>query len=361
MEIEFTNREQDFKNYYKLHYLNEFKKRILFTILLPLLIGFFAAGQPFDLSTFIYASVISVLLLIGFFYLLPYLISVNKLRRLIRTEPECLNKKKISITEEGIKSESVDKNNIWLWESIVSIDSKTQFISLLLVDNRFFLIPKTAFESDSELVNFIGSLQSKISQSIRLSKTRPNYISKKPPYLLGLLCLIPLIGAFFGLVFIILGITRFKDKWFTLIGVAGIVFTVIAYSSLFYASKNFSIFKEGFKDLSQMQLNSLVKEIEYYKIENGAYPDSLQQLSTNKNFISIYDPIQSNQGRENNLFGYERRENFYNLYSVGDDGIPNNDDDFYPEISKNLIGKLGLLNYELETDKFEEKSDRSTN
>jgi hypothetical protein len=170
---------------------------------------------------------------------------------------------------------------------------------------------------------------------------------------LGLLCLIPLIGAFIGLVFIILGISRFKDKWFTLIGVAGITFTVIIYSSLFYAVEHTSIFKESNKLMSQNFLNDLVKEVEFYKLENGQYPDSLQQLKTKDEFISIYDPIHS-MGSENSVFGYERRENYYNLYSSGYDGIPNTEDDFYPEVSKKLIGKIGLLNYELEDDEFEE-------
>ena len=354
MEIEFKNNEEDFKSYYKSHYINEFKKRILFTILLPLLIGFIVAGEPFELSIFIYTTVISVLLLIGLFYLLPYIIAVYKMRRQIRIEPEFLEKKKISITEKGIKSVSADKADIWLWDSIVSFDSNSKFISLLLVDNRFLLIPKTAFETDSELVNFIGSLQSKITKSGGLSKAYHNSVSKKPPYLLGLLCLIPVIGAFVGFVFIILGVSRFKDKWFTLIGVFGIVFTLILYSSLFYAVEHTSIFKKSQRTMSQIILNDLVKEIEFYNLENGQYPDSLQQLTRNNKVVSIFDPLQSNQRLENNSFGYERRENYYNLYSLGIDGLSNTKDDFHPEISKKMIGKLGLLNYELEKDEFVE-------
>src|SRR5205809_6843783 len=100
----------------------------------------------------------------------------------------------------------------------------------------------------------------------------------KPPYLLGLLCLIPLIGGFVGLGLLLYGLIKYKDKWLTIIGAFGILWTIIIYSSLFYGMKHASIFKQGFGDISQMQLNSLVKNIEFYKLQHGQYPDSLEQL-----------------------------------------------------------------------------------
>jgi hypothetical protein len=35
----------------------------------------------------------------------------------------------------------------------------------------------------------------------------------KLPYLLGFLCLIPLVGAFVGLDLLLYGLIRYKDKW----------------------------------------------------------------------------------------------------------------------------------------------------
>ncbi len=93
----------------------------------------------------------------------------------------------------------------------------------------------------------------------------------KPPYLLGLLCLIPLVGAFVGLGLLLYGLLKYKDKWLSIIGAAGILWTIIIYSTLFYAGKNATVFKKGFEDISQMQLNSLVKNIEYYKLTHGQY------------------------------------------------------------------------------------------
>src|SRR5882762_4979457 len=94
----------------------------------------------------------------------------------------------------------------------------------------------------------------------------------KPPYLLGLLCLIPLVGAFVGLGLLLYGVIKYKDKWLSIIGAFGIVFTVVVYSLLFYETKHATIFKQGFQDISQMQLNSLVKYVEFYKLQHGQYP-----------------------------------------------------------------------------------------
>src|ERR1700712_1587622 len=100
----------------------------------------------------------------------------------------------------------------------------------------------------------------------------------KPPYLLGLLCLIPLVGAFVGLGLLLYGLLKYKDKWLSIIGATGILWTILIYSTLFYAGTHASVFKKGFEDISQMQLTSLVKNVEFYKLAHGQYPDNLKQL-----------------------------------------------------------------------------------
>jgi hypothetical protein len=169
------------------------------------------------------------------------------------------------------------------------------------------------------------------------------YRNSKPPYLLGLLCLIPLIGAFVGVGLLLYGLIRYKDKWLCIIGVSGIAFTVLVYSLLSYAGKNASIFKEQFAQLSQMQLNSVVKNIEFYKIQHGQYPESLKQLRVEDQFAPIFDPIQLNQHRQNTNFNYERLGDKYTLFSSGQDGIPHTKDDLYPDIQISDSTKIGLI------------------
>lgn len=165
----------------------------------------------------------------------------------------------------------------------------------------------------------------------------------KPPYLLGLLCLIPLVGAFVGLGLLLYGLIKYKDKWLSIIGAAGIVFTVLVYGSLFYAMKNASIFKKGFADISQIQLNSLTKNIEFYKLQHGQYPDSLQQLLDDDKLAPITDAIQLNQRRENSNYNYQRIGDKYMLFSAGQDGIPNTQDDLFPQVAVSDSSKIGLI------------------
>src|SRR5258708_21543458 len=120
----------------------------------------------------------------------------------------------------------------------------------------------------------------------------------QPPYLLGLLCLLPLIGAFVGLGLLLYGLLKYKDKWLSIIGAFGVVWTIAVYSLLFGFLWHADVFKRGFADISQMQLNSLVKYIEFYRLQHGQYPDSLKQILQDDKTAPITDAIQLNEGRK---------------------------------------------------------------
>jgi hypothetical protein len=167
----------------------------------------------------------------------------------------------------------------------------------------------------------------------------------KPPYLLGLLCLIPLVGAFVGLGLLLYGLLKYRDKWLSIIGASGIVWTIIVYSSLFYAGKHASIFKKGFEDISQMQLNSLVKDIEFYKLAHGQYPDSLKQLLQDDKLAPINDDVQGMNTKENSYYNYQKIGDKYLLFSSGQDGIPNTKDDLFPQVTVTDSSKIGLITH----------------
>lgn len=167
----------------------------------------------------------------------------------------------------------------------------------------------------------------------------------KPPYLLGLLCIIPLVGAFVGLGLLLYGLLKYKDKWLSIIGGAGIAWTIIIYSSLFYAGTHASVFKNGFAHLSQMQLNSLVKNIEFYKLEHDQYPDNLKQLLNDDNLAPINDPVQGLQTKGDSYFNYEKIGDKYLLFSSGQDGVPNTKDDLFPQLAITDSSKIGLIQH----------------
>jgi hypothetical protein len=159
--------------------------------------------------------------------------------------------------------------------------------------------------------------------------------TSNPPYLLGLIGLIPLVGFFVGVGLTLYGIFKYRDKKLIAIGVACMLFTVLVYSSLFYYGFKSEAGKEGWAKLSQLELNSLIKNIEYFKLEKGHYPESLDALTGKNEFVNITDPLRAvEQGKSIN-FNYKNLGDKYLLYSSGIDGISNTKDDIYPEVGTN--------------------------
>ncbi|MGK4568128.1 hypothetical protein [Flavobacterium sp. 3HN19-14] len=159
--------------------------------------------------------------------------------------------------------------------------------------------------------------------------------NSKPPYLLGLLGIIPLVGFFVGAGLTLYGLIKYKDKKLVIIGIACMLFTVFVYSTLYYVGFVSDSGKKEWEKLSQMELNGLIKNIEYYKIENGKYPDSLKELLKKNEFVSIVDVTQPIKNKERGYYNYKKKGENYLLFSSGTDGIPNTKDDIFPQI-KNL-------------------------
>lgn len=157
----------------------------------------------------------------------------------------------------------------------------------------------------------------------------------------GWLCLIPLIGAFAGAYLLLLGIARYKNKKLILIGIDGILFTVLIYGSIYYRSVYTKSGKQEWAILSQMMLNDLVRDVEFYKIQYGSYPDSLIQLQTENKIAPIHDPLSALPGKRQTFFYYEKTGEKYKLFSPGIDGIVNTPDDLFPQVDH--AEKTGLI------------------
>ena len=167
-----------------------------------------------------------------------------------------------------------------------------------------------------------------------------NTKSAKHLYGRGWLGLIPLVGGFVGIGLIILGAFKYRDRKLIIIGAADLFFTVAIYSSMFYYFMYSDAAAKGFAQTSQMFLNGVVKELEFYKLKNGSYPDSLEQLPRNQDIFSIYDPLLSRRpGTKNTKFNYKKTGDTYILFSSGIDRIPNTKDDIYPTETLNNISK----------------------
>jgi hypothetical protein len=102
--------------------------------------------------------------------------------------------------------------------------------------------------------------------------------------------------------------------------------------------------KEGFSTISKMEIKRLVMNIEFYKLQNGHYPDNLEQLQVLDPLAPVTDAVQGAQMKANVLYNYEKIGEKYSLFSSGIDGIPGTKDDFYPDITIPDSSKIGLVN-----------------
>ncbi len=59
----------------------------------------------------------------------------------------------------------------------------------------------------------------------------------RPPYLLGILCFIPVVGVLIGITLIFLGIFHYKNKFLVALGVIGILFTVALFIVAFHGKQ----------------------------------------------------------------------------------------------------------------------------
>lgn len=346
MEIEYQLSKKDYIGFHKLYSKDLVFRRPWIPILFTVLLFFPLSGDGHNLWRALLALFISPILVFLIFFLVPFLISLGRLNRTIAKERPVFERKKISIVEEGLLIESEIGKNIRKWESFNSVGFNDRFIYLWLVDKKYFLIPKSAFSSEVEVSNFLGLIQHKFPFAHINGKSQINNFTtnKKPNYFRGLLGLIPVAGAVMGIIFIADGISKFKDKRFILIGLGGIVFNACIFLFCFYYFDFPIKLKLAFVPVSQNQVNTLLKDVEFYKLKNGIYPDSLGQLKTDSLDMSIYDPLLENEKlNKNSEYNYHKVGNHYYLFSSGVDGIPNTKDDIYPQVAESDTGKFGLI------------------
>ena len=167
--------------------------------------------------------------------------------------------------------------------------------------------------------------------------TGPN--SGRHLYGRGWLGLVPLIGVFVGFGLVSLGLFKYKDRKLVIIGIAAILFTVLIYGCLFLYM-NSDAARKQWSSVVPEQLNSLVKDIEFYKLQNGEYPDSLEQLLPNNKLSLIYDPVSTKAFGKKKKYNYQRVNNHYILFSSGVDKIAKTIDDIFPSIDTTKTGLI---------------------
>jgi hypothetical protein len=161
-------------------------------------------------------------------------------------------------------------------------------------------------------------------------------------YIFGALSFIPLLGVPFGFVAILWGLlTRKAGRWaLVAMGTAGTLVTVAAYGSLFYFGfvQRGGLFDDLRTKLAQTAATNLVQAIEFYKVQNGRYPESLDVLTRSQPKESTAAMLDARQ------FHYEVvGKDHYRLVGLGADGVPFTGDDVHPAVTPTPGSKLGLL------------------
>ncbi|WP_163930951.1 type II secretion system protein GspG [Paraferrimonas sp. SM1919] len=172
--------------------------------------------------------------------------------------------------------------------------------------------------------------------------SQPSQSSGCLGFVIGGMSFIPLFGVLFGIIAILWGVKANNSK-LKYVGSAGILFTVIIYGSLGYFGfvQKDGVYDELRASMTKTQLTNAVQAIEFYKVQNGHYPETLEKLQQSQpanSMVFLYDAAQvSATGK---FYYYQLiDENSYHIRSYGRDGIINTPDDILPE----PIDNVGLI------------------
>ena len=168
-------------------------------------------------------------------------------------------------------------------------------------------------------------------------------------FILAGISFIPLIGIFTGIICIVIAVVGKKSNSKLLggLGFAGIMFSVILYGSLFYKMFNDEEFSKGFEVHAVSAMTSLVRHIEYYKLQYGYYPESMQALRENLKegeMVFSFDmsgPINMNGQQRDFYYEVINGGANYLLFGIGQDATPFTADDIFPLIDPEKDKNIG--------------------
>lgn len=205
-----------------------------------------------------------------------------------------------------------------------------------LIDVRENIDQETYPDRFNEVNRLITELMLDKNQNVAASRESTGCLG----YVIGGMSFIPLVGVLFGVIAIIWGF-KVKSSKLKYLGSAGILFTVVLYSSLGYFGfvQENGVYDELRATMAKTQLTSAVQAIEFYKVQNGEYPDSLETLQKSlpeNSMVFLYDSTQVNMD-EAKLYYYKLiNENSYHIRAYGRDGLINTEDDILPSAIENV-------------------------
>jgi hypothetical protein len=170
-------------------------------------------------------------------------------------------------------------------------------------------------------------------------------------YLLAALAFIPGLGILLGLPSIGWGLLLGArgGRKVVAIAAAGVTLNVLGYAALFYVGvAKKGLFANLESQMAHQDLRKAVLEIEFWRVQHGAYPDSLAQLIPNAadaRLAPLYDHSVPPRGGKAPYFFYQRTPEgtHYWLRGRGPDEQPFTADDILPQLPDPERAKTGLL------------------
>jgi hypothetical protein len=346
MEVKYKNTKSDVESAIHSLYINSFYRVSIFYSLFIILVAAITFVKEVKPSLDILYFIIAIFLIFFFrFYLIPTTKNKRYLKKQIEINPNYFSEEILCIKEEGfeVNSKRYDDPQFFNWQSVKYTYSTAKYYLIILHNEKLILINKTNSEPNNILPNIIGKIEEKkVSKKSNFnSNQHQNEIkNNKTLYWIGLLGIIPNVGLVVGVILSIIGIIR-RDLKLIFIGIADILFTVVFWTILTQISESDFISKSFDKPKSEMterNLNDLVKQIEFYKTANGKYPEKLKQIENKESFIFTNEIFETEKTTE--LY-YKNENDKYILKSFGPDKKINTNDDIYPTLKIDST-KIGL-------------------
>lgn len=170
-------------------------------------------------------------------------------------------------------------------------------------------------------------------------------------FVLAGISFIPLIGVLTGIICILNAIIsrRPNSKLLGLLGFCGIMLSVILYGVILPGMFKSTDFAKQFEPHAISAMTSLVRNIEYIKLQSGVYPQSMEKVRANLKegeMVFSYDVSgPPTIGEVQRDFYYEviNDGRNYLLFGIGADATPFTEDDIYPLIDPAKDKNIGWV------------------
>ncbi len=359
MEVEFRLTREDYLEFFRYYAFQRMliSKLILIAFLccsISISVKILCVGSTRHIV--IYSFLVIFLTLSVLLFAVPYGRMRYGLKKAVLKNALFYTSQKVTLGDDGVHSLLSDGDvAVRRYDSISLVGMNKKCIYYLLPHLGIFIIPVRSFSTINDATNFYGELKgacwrsgglkNEYSSSNRNQENiRSQASGSKKLYSWWPSLFIPGVGAIAGYIFIVRGLSEFKDKKLVLLGCGGIVVTVIFFSTVGHFERDKKNDAHRYDRMVYSALNSTVKELEFYHEQNGRYPDNLQMLKPGYRLSAFVDDYSYNKETHyNDIFHYQNLGNKYTLFSVGPDSLANTKDDIYPNLKINDTSKCGLV------------------